>query len=894
MSWLISQYKLNDNLATTDVVDNYGSNNGTLNGGDNTEDISVAGKINTALHFDGSADYVKVDYDVSLFADEMTISFWAKSDKTDYVSQGWVVSMWDYATNKRMWGIDINQINDEWEIKTSSNGTINGAVSTGISVDTSYHHFTFVVNNSTKAWKVYLDGVYQSTITASYSYIDKNSFMTLAGLSGGWFFDGIIDDLRIYSKQLNQSEIDFLYNSGNGTEATEFIFDINNDFRLLETWSFGDVNNDFRMVSTLAYYDINNDFRLTGASLYDINNDFRLIPDNTIKIDINNDFRLNLEPLHNIDNKFNLVSLQTNDINNKFNLVKEPVFTDISNIFNLVDQTLPDINNDFRCQKLEKNDINNDFRLVADWQIAGDAGFQSLGKTYVKIYINSIEQTDANIDSISITKVLNGTHVAAFELGRAYDNTKPDMEAVVEIKYNDWVLYKGYVVDISPTSKPEAIRISCHDKYWKQNKTNKYFFVGHKPQDNKENYYNTIKEGLSSECSFDVDVGNFIPQTINCFGQGESNCITSLIQDAGNFGWFYKEDETKKLWEAGKGDIINIEPQSIGTNVKLHQIIKHQFRETINGLVNKLRVQMGEKTLKRFTNTYNSYWTEVYWIYAYPDWDSSLEQLAKNSNTYYGWDYPEPDAGEKYKDVFRKYRLEILNSELESYSDKYPPEVEIISGYEDYLWTPNGFELDGKILEGFTIDYENETLVFNEPLFLCKKNSIDEINRIKRPIIKLKLWKNKYYTYTTYIGENPETEVSNPLMFFTDKIGTYPETIFGILDLSSLSIQQGATWIDNQDVKHEIISWDDTDFAKDFSNWQLSKTADIKITGSVDITLDAFLFYDIDLSKRIMIDGVIDNPLNITSININGFIVTIGLESFRDFERSINLQSRGE
>ena len=220
MANLISQYKLNDNLATTVVLDSHGSNNGALVGGDNTADISVAGKINTALHFDGSADYINVPYDVSLFADEMTISFWEKSDKTDYTSQGWLVSMWDYSTNKRMWGISVNSTNDEWTIATSSDGTINASVSTGIAVDLSWHYFTFVVNNATKAWKVYLDSVYQSTITADYTYINKNSFMTIGGLAGITFFDGIIDDLRIYDYQLEQFQIDALYNSGNGTENT--------------------------------------------------------------------------------------------------------------------------------------------------------------------------------------------------------------------------------------------------------------------------------------------------------------------------------------------------------------------------------------------------------------------------------------------------------------------------------------------------------------------------------------------------------------------------------------------------------------------------------------------------------------------------------------------------
>jgi len=116
------------------------------------------------------------------------------------------------------------------------------------------------------------------------------------------------------------------------------------------------------------------------------------------------------------------------------------------------------------------------------------------------------------------------------------------------------------------------------------------------------------------------------------------------------------------------------------------------------------------------------------------------------------------------------------------------------------------------------------------------------------------------------------------------------------LELTSLSIQEGLVYNDTEGNEIVIPSWDDTDFAKDFADWELSKVCDEKISGSIDITLDTFLFYGIDLSKRIMIDGVIDSPLNITSISINTstFIVTLKLETIRNYERTVSLQSRGE
>jgi len=645
--------------------------------------------------------------------------------------------------------------------------------------------------------------------------------------------------------------------------STEVISDINNDFRFVKNYALDDISNDFRMISTVSYYDISNDFRISGAELDDIDNDFRMVG-TFVRADIINDFRMIETP---------------------------PTITvtdDIYNLFNMVGSILNDVTNDIRTQKEEINDITNDFRMIAAWQIPGDVGFESLGKEYIKVYIDDVEQTDVDVNSVVINKELNSAHIASFDLGRAYDSTKPDTKATVEIKYNEWTIYKGYVVNISPADSPESIRINCNDKYWLRNRTKKYFHVGHKPQDDQELYYDTPKLALSTECDFSVAIGNFVPETIDCFGQGESDCISSLIQESGNYGWFYKEDETKKLWEGGKGSIVNISPQTLGTNINLHQIIRHQFDDAISGIVNKFRVQMGEKIVRTFDDdggakTYSGYRYSNYNTFAEPAWDSNFENTYGSIN----------DTVSK-NDMYVKYRLPYLDSQLESWTDRYPPKIELYNpGGRSYI---SFGRVIGELTEGFTIDYENGLLILDAPLFNYNVDGDGNVISVRRPNIKLYLFKKIYYSFTASPSEDPETDVSNPLMFFTDKMGSYSDTIIENLELTSLSIQEGLVYNDTEGNEIVIPSWDDTDFAKDFADWELSKVCDEKISGSIDITLDTFLFYGIDLSKRIMIDGVIDSPLNITSISINTstFIVTLKLETIRNYERTVSLQSRGE
>jgi len=55
------------------------------------------------------------------------------------------------------------------------------------------------------------------------------------------------------------------------------------------------------------------------------------------------------------------------------------------------------------------------------------------------------------------------------------------------------------------------------------------------------------------------------------------------------------------------------------------------------------------------------------------------------------------------------------------------------------------------------------------------------------------------------------------------------------------------------------------------------------------------LYYNIDLSKRIKISGIVD-PINIMSItyNFGNFTATLNLESHRYYKRSETIQYRGE
>ena len=228
---LVSHWKLNDNLADTVVIDSKGSNTGTLVGGRTTAGVSLAGKINNAFNLDGDAtpDYVNIPYNTSLYNNVMSVAWWAKSDKVAYTGDAFVVSQYDATANKRQWGIYIRASDDTYQLITSSNGTTNAVVALGKAPDLNWHHFAFVVNNATKEWYFYYDGVLQSVITASYTYTNQSSPLTIGTIATATAgFDGLIDDVRYYNRRLETAEIQAIYNSGNGTE--------NEDNKVAKVW----------------------------------------------------------------------------------------------------------------------------------------------------------------------------------------------------------------------------------------------------------------------------------------------------------------------------------------------------------------------------------------------------------------------------------------------------------------------------------------------------------------------------------------------------------------------------------------------------------------------------------------------------------------------------------
>ena len=197
-------------------------NDGTLQpstGGSNTTAAQMwtsDGKVGKAVEFDGTDDYVDIgDKDSLDFGTgDFTITAWVKTSNTQ----------WQYIYSKGTGSTDAGGVG--YGVAIYSNGMyayihdgtrlVTPVVGSGIA-DGNWHHLVWVFDRDGNMTP-YIDGVAQTpTDISSRSGSVSNSINAYVGFIGGTlnrYFDGLIDDLKIYNVALTADEVKQEYNQG--------------------------------------------------------------------------------------------------------------------------------------------------------------------------------------------------------------------------------------------------------------------------------------------------------------------------------------------------------------------------------------------------------------------------------------------------------------------------------------------------------------------------------------------------------------------------------------------------------------------------------------------------------------------------------------------------------
>jgi glucose/arabinose dehydrogenase len=202
---LVAAYSFDEGTGST-VTDSSGNGNtGTIHGATWT----TQGKFGSALSFDGTSAYIDFGNPPSL-----------------QITGSMTWSAWIYATGNPA---DDGQIiaksdNGGWQLKTSPDtgphtfgiavspdaGTHTQRYSTTVRALNTWYYVTGVYDATARSLHIYVngaldDGVLRGTVPASQFNGPQN--VTIGRRTGGFYFQGTIDEVRVYNRALTQTEI---------------------------------------------------------------------------------------------------------------------------------------------------------------------------------------------------------------------------------------------------------------------------------------------------------------------------------------------------------------------------------------------------------------------------------------------------------------------------------------------------------------------------------------------------------------------------------------------------------------------------------------------------------------------------------------------------------------
>ncbi len=174
-----------------------------------TLNTTVSGKRGNALVFDGLDDYVNFNYNqIFNITNKITVEGWFYHASDAYYSP--IISRDD-------------AIRRSWTVRTINYDNISFSVWNGASAVTaaklitnpvnSWHHFAAVCNST--AVIIYVDGVSGVPVDFSGDIIDTNMPLNIGRGAGSYpYWNGSIDEVKIYNRILSPTEINASYNTG--------------------------------------------------------------------------------------------------------------------------------------------------------------------------------------------------------------------------------------------------------------------------------------------------------------------------------------------------------------------------------------------------------------------------------------------------------------------------------------------------------------------------------------------------------------------------------------------------------------------------------------------------------------------------------------------------------
>ena len=196
---------------TNDALNTY---NGTAQGG-----LTYGvGKVGTAFQFNGTNAYVKPPNNSLSFTGDFSVSFWMKLGSLNQTS--YIIDSAGFNAGTAGWVLNLASGNLQFSIY--NNNTLNQIAANYVLTSTSvWYHVVITSKSGYNAIYINNSLVMSNTSTIRPNYISQPYNIPYIGVfktANTQFFNGNIDSLNFWQKELTASEITELYNSGNGKQ----------------------------------------------------------------------------------------------------------------------------------------------------------------------------------------------------------------------------------------------------------------------------------------------------------------------------------------------------------------------------------------------------------------------------------------------------------------------------------------------------------------------------------------------------------------------------------------------------------------------------------------------------------------------------------------------------
>jgi prepilin-type N-terminal cleavage/methylation domain-containing protein len=201
-SGLVSYWSFDEGTGTIAYdLSGYG-NNGTLYNFTGTSGWTI-GKIGKALNFDGADDYIEVTNVKGLSSGNMvhTISAWIKVNRLP-INRAWILLLGQAGAGSHHWLINSTG--------GTQFGVWNGGQLSPVLPIGEWIHIVITFDGTTL--KGYTNGFLFDKTSATFNFTSLPLTLAKAYL-GENYFNGLIDELRIYNRALSDSEIKAIYES---------------------------------------------------------------------------------------------------------------------------------------------------------------------------------------------------------------------------------------------------------------------------------------------------------------------------------------------------------------------------------------------------------------------------------------------------------------------------------------------------------------------------------------------------------------------------------------------------------------------------------------------------------------------------------------------------------